>query len=77
MGVMWTVIGRDWEWPAERVSKLVMDRTVNGGIICLHDGFQTPASPDITATLDAVCLLIPRLKSRGFEFETISQILAE
>ena len=73
MGVMWTVIGQDWKWPAERISQLVLDRAVNGGIVCLHDGFETRPAPDITATLGAVALLIPQLRDRGYEFETTSQ----
>jgi peptidoglycan/xylan/chitin deacetylase (PgdA/CDA1 family) len=76
MGVMWTVIGRDWKWPAERISQLVLDRTVHGGIVCLHDGFETRPSPDIAAMLSAVALLIPQLKDRGYEFETTSQTLS-
>jgi peptidoglycan-N-acetylglucosamine deacetylase len=75
MGVMWTVIGQDWKWPAERISQLVLDKAVNGGIVCLHDGFQTRPSPDISAMLAAVALLIPRLRDRGYHFETTSQIL--
>ena len=75
MGVMWTVIGNDWRWPAARVSRLVERRAVNGGIICLHDGRETKPAPDIRATIDAVRSLIPTLKERGFHFETVSQIL--
>jgi peptidoglycan/xylan/chitin deacetylase (PgdA/CDA1 family) len=76
MGVMWTVIGQDWKWPAESISQLVLDRTVTGGIVCLHDGYKTQPSPDITATLAAVALLIPQLKDRGYEFATTSQTLS-
>jgi peptidoglycan/xylan/chitin deacetylase (PgdA/CDA1 family) len=75
LGVMWTVIGRDWRWPAARVSQLLLRRAANGGIICLHDGRGVEASPDISATLAAVERVIPALKQRGFHFETVSQIL--
>ena len=30
-GVMWTVIGRDWRWPAARVSERVLNSAANGG----------------------------------------------
>ena len=53
-GVMWTVIGRDWQWPAARVSRLVLNRAANGGIICLHDGRTVQPAPDISATIEAV-----------------------
>jgi len=74
-GVMWTVIGRDWRWPAARVSELVLNKTSNGGIICLHDGRGVRATPDIGATIDAVEHIIPRLQERGFEFLTLTQLL--
>ena len=74
-GVMWTVIGRDWRWPAERVSGLVLDKASNGGIICLHDGRTVQHGPDISATIEAVDYAIPRLQERGFEFLTLDQFL--
>ena len=74
-GVMWTVIGRDWRWPAERVSELVTKSAANGGIICLHDGRGVRPSPDIGVTIQAVEYTLPRLQERGFQFLTLSQIL--
>lgn len=75
LGVMWTVIGRDWKWPASRISRLILRRAANGGIICLHDGRRTGRAPDIRPTLEAVEYVIPLLKESGFRFETVSQIL--
>jgi len=75
MGVMWTVIGRDWRWPAERIARLLLRGAKNGAIFCLHDGRATNSTPDIRATLDAVEHVLPILKERGFRFETVSQIL--
>jgi peptidoglycan/xylan/chitin deacetylase (PgdA/CDA1 family) len=74
-GVMWTVIGRDWRWPAERVSNLLLDKAANGGIICLHDGRGVRPAPDIGATIEAVEYTVPRLQERGFQFLTLTQIL--
>jgi len=74
-GVMWTVIGHDWKWPAPRVARLLISYAANGGILCLHDGRTLERAPDIRATLDAVEMIIPALKERGFHFETVSQIL--
>jgi peptidoglycan/xylan/chitin deacetylase (PgdA/CDA1 family) len=56
------------------VSRIV-SRTENGAIICLHDGRGVRADPDIGPTLEAVERIIPVLQSRGFIFETVSQIL--
>ncbi len=75
MGVMWTVIANDWRWPVARISRRLVQRAVNGAIICLHDGRETRISPDIRTTLEAVQLVIPVLRERGFHFETVSQIL--
>lgn len=73
-GVMWTVIGHDWEWSGDRVADYVLDRASAGGIVCLHDGRDTRANPDIGETLRAVKRIVPALKDRGYSFETVSEI---
>jgi peptidoglycan/xylan/chitin deacetylase (PgdA/CDA1 family) len=75
LGVMWTVLGLDWKLPADRIARRILSRTENGGIICLHDGRGVGRNPDISQTLEAVEILIPALKARGFVFETVSQLL--
>jgi peptidoglycan/xylan/chitin deacetylase (PgdA/CDA1 family) len=75
LGVMWTVIARDWRLPGDRVAERVLRRASNGGIFCLHDGRGLRAKPDIRATLDAVRIIVPRLQQRGYRFETVSQLL--
>ena len=75
LGVMWTVLGQDWKLPADRIARRVLAGAGNGGIVCLHDGRGVRANPDISATLKAVGQLIPVLQSRGFSFETVSQLL--
>ena len=75
LGVMWTVMGRDWKLPADQIERRVLAGAENGAIICLHDGRGVSADPDIGATLKAVGRLIPVLQSRGFTFETVSQLL--
>jgi peptidoglycan/xylan/chitin deacetylase (PgdA/CDA1 family) len=74
-GVMWTLIGRDWRLPAAHISRRILRNARNGAIVCLHDGRFTQPAPDIRATLDAVGYVIPILKERGFQFETVSTIL--
>jgi len=74
-GVMWTVIGRDWRWPAERVANRVLKHASNGGILCLHDGRGVRPAPDISETIRAVDLFVPRLLERGFQFLKLSEIL--
>lgn len=74
LGVMWTVIGHDWEWPADRIAPYVLERCSPGGIICLHDGRDIQANPDISETLAAMRSIVPTLKSLGYTFETVSQL---
>ena len=74
-GVMWTTIGRDWRWPSDRITRLLLHTASNGAIFCLHDGRGVAPRPDIRATLAAVDQAIPRLQDRGFRFQTLSQML--
>jgi peptidoglycan-N-acetylglucosamine deacetylase len=75
LGVMWTVIGRDWKWAAEQIATLVLRKAAPGGIICLHDGRDIQAAPNVTPMLDAVRQIVPVLKDRGYEFETVTDLL--
>jgi peptidoglycan/xylan/chitin deacetylase (PgdA/CDA1 family) len=73
-GVMWTVIGYDWNLAAEAVVRRVSGRVSNGAIICLHDGRELRSKPDIRTTIAAVERLIPTLLDRGYQFETVSRL---
>lgn len=76
LGVMWTVIGRDWTLDAAAVAQRVVSRVRNGAIVCLHDGRGLEPNPDISATLAAVDGIVPSLLDRGFAFRTVSALLA-
>jgi peptidoglycan/xylan/chitin deacetylase (PgdA/CDA1 family) len=75
LGVMWTVIGHDWEWPSTRIFDRIRRRAAPGGIVCLHDGRDIQPNPDVSETSKAVKQLIPCLKNEGYTFETVSEIL--
>jgi peptidoglycan/xylan/chitin deacetylase (PgdA/CDA1 family) len=75
LGVMWTVIGFDWRWPAGRVSEYVWRHRSPGGIVCLHDGRGVNVRPQIGNTLEAVRAIVPRLRDEGYRFETVSTLL--
>lgn len=75
LGVLWTAIGYDWRWSPERIAKHVLARAFPGGIICLHDGRGVTPKPDISATLQAVKLIVPVLKDRGYSFEIVSDLM--
>ncbi len=75
LGVMWTVIGHDWEWPADRIANLVLRKAAPGGIICLHDGRGIQPHPDISQMLAALRKIVPVLKDQGYSFETVSELV--
>jgi peptidoglycan-N-acetylglucosamine deacetylase len=73
-GVMWTAIGYDWNLAAEGIVRRISGSVSNGAIICLHDGRELQANPDIRNTIRAVEHLIPMLLERGYRFETVSRL---
>jgi len=73
--VLWSTIGKDWKWPADRVLQRLLRGARNGSILCLHDGRELEARPDISATVEAVRRLAPALLERGYRFETMNEIL--
>ncbi len=75
MGVMWTVIGHDWEWPAERIAALVLEEATPGGIVCLHDGRGIEPNPNVGAMLEALKRIVPVLKDQGYTFEPVTALL--
>ncbi len=74
-GVMWSAIGFDWSHPAEFVTQILLDQAVNGAIFCLHDGRRTRVNPDITVTVRALAEILPKLKERGFHFESLAGMM--
>src|SRR5262249_905422 len=74
-GVMWTVIGYDWKLKAERVASRFGEKVSAGAILCLHDGRELRAKPDIRVTVEAVRRVVPMLLDRGFRFETVSRLI--
>lgn len=75
LGVMWTILGRDWRWPAPKISALLTGSARGGDIICLHDGRGLQRTPNVNAMFAAAADAIPRLQQMGLRFETVSEIL--
>ncbi len=75
LNVLWTVIGNDWRWPAERIMRHVIQHCSPGGIVCLHDGRAVQPKPDISQTLKAVRTIVPFLKDQGYNFLVVSDLL--
>ena len=73
--VGWSFGMWDFDWyrtpDPERIAARLADRASNGSILVLHDGHHVNASANRRHTVDAIGLLIPRLRARGFAFGTI------
>jgi len=70
--VLWDVNSYDWkDLPPVEVAQRVIERARAGSIVLMHDGGR-----DHTGTIEAVRLLVPELRARGFELVTVSRALA-
>ncbi len=70
--ILWTVDTRDWaHTPVDQIVEMVENETEAGSIILCHD-FIGRDSP----TPDALRKFIPALLDKGFEFVTVSELLA-
>jgi peptidoglycan/xylan/chitin deacetylase (PgdA/CDA1 family) len=74
-GVMWTTIGYDWKLKADTIVGRMLAGVAPGAVLCLHDGREVQANPDIRETVSAVGRLIPALRDRGYKFDTVSRLL--
>jgi peptidoglycan/xylan/chitin deacetylase (PgdA/CDA1 family) len=75
-----TVIGdvypRDPYRPGtQKIVRRVLDRTIPGSIIILHDGGSSK-NADRSQTVEATKEIVSRLQEKGFTFVTLSQLLA-
>ena len=70
--ILWNVDTRDWERPpAQTIVRTVTENVRGGSILLFHDYMHKTAH-----TLEALEILIPMLLSRGYEFVTVSELLA-
>ena len=68
--VMWSVVPEDWVRPGvSTVVSRVVQQTVNGSIIVLHDGYC--GGEDVEA---AAAKIIPLLQDKGYNFVSIEQL---
>ena len=70
--VLWSVDTRDWTMnSADRITGLVDKGVENGAIILFHDLADKRLS-----TPDALRIILPKLLKEGYEFVTVSELLA-
>jgi peptidoglycan/xylan/chitin deacetylase (PgdA/CDA1 family) len=84
--VMWSVpLPNDWEQPGDgTIARRVVDRAGDGAIIVLHDGNRgllcsaarlPPATCDRSQDAGATREIVETLRSRGFRFVTVPELL--
>jgi peptidoglycan/xylan/chitin deacetylase (PgdA/CDA1 family) len=74
--VTWTVSPDDWQNLTEKsIEQRVLSKAGGGAIILLHDGMETRLNPQRLATVEALPGIITGLKSRGYSFVTIPELI--
>lgn len=61
--------------PAPQMAKEIMRKVKPGGIIILHDGFDTHHGANRSQTVEALRVIIPQLQEEGYHFVTIPELL--
>lgn len=73
--VNWSVIPRDWTNPgAHIIAERVLENAQPGAIVLLHDGDSPKKIAPRDQTIEAVGIIIDRLRAQGYEFVTIEEI---
>ncbi|MFD0696779.1 polysaccharide deacetylase family protein [Paenibacillus sp. GCM10027628] len=67
----WQLDTKDWNTPGvNRIVNKVLSNARNGNIILFHDYIEGP-----TQTIEALKIILPELKNRGYRFTTVSEML--
>ena len=71
--ILWSIDTLDWaHTPSDMIVSKVLDSLCGGDIILMHDYVSGN-----NTTCDALRKLIPELKSRGYEFVTVSELICQ
>lgn len=74
--VEWSVLCRDWVNPGvEAITNRTVSKVKNGSIILLHDGDGVTSTASRAQTVEATRRIIHELKSQGYRFVTVDEIL--
>lgn len=76
--ILFDVIAKDWEEPPPYViTQRIMEQLHPGAIILLHDADEDNIKGDRLKTVQALKSIIESIKSQGYQFLTVSELLAE
>ncbi len=74
--VLWSVDSADWREPDPlAIAVNVLSQVVPGAIVIFHDSDET-GEADRQPTVEALGLILPALKARGYELVTVSELLS-
>jgi peptidoglycan/xylan/chitin deacetylase (PgdA/CDA1 family) len=69
----------DWNWfrrpTADSTVRRIEQRASNGLIVVMHDGHHVDPESERTRTVEAVAQLVPRLRTRGYAFGRICDVV--
>lgn len=74
VGVQWSIMPKDWDWPPERIAQYLVERLHPGAVICLHDGRKLEVNPRIHNTLTAVRAFLLHPALDGFTLDTVTDL---
>jgi peptidoglycan/xylan/chitin deacetylase (PgdA/CDA1 family) len=75
--VTWTVSPDDWQHISRKIIEhRVLSKCGAGSIILMHDGIELKQDPQRQETVAALPVIIAELKSRGYQFVTIPELIA-
>ncbi|MEO0867201.1 MAG: polysaccharide deacetylase family protein [Cyanobacteria bacterium J06642_11] len=76
VSVLWDVDPKDFENPGpEAIADAIVDNVQPGSIVLMHDGMQD-GDRDRSQTVTATRLALQQLKKEGYQFKTVSQLMA-
>ena len=74
--VEWSVSAEDWRKPGpQKIVDNVMSHIRNGDIILMHDGDKWRHGSDRSQTVQALPVIIARLRQQGYAFVTVPDLL--
>jgi peptidoglycan/xylan/chitin deacetylase (PgdA/CDA1 family) len=75
--VGWQIRGFDAvDGDAARIARRIVDGARPGGVIAMHDGSGLQGTPDRSATLEALPVIIDGLRARGLKLVRLDELLA-
>lgn len=77
--ILWDVMAEDWKAgnTPEIIAGKIEKRIFDGAVICLHDGCEKygGAKGAPNQTIEALKLVLPKLKREGYQFITVEEYL--